>query len=648
MESVPTQIADTLLAAGTITKEKYQAALNHFKKYGEAIEESLIETRAIDEETLLKQLAKLYRTRYVSTEKLKRAEIPSDVLKMIPLKLASQHNIFPILFDKKMGELFIVSANPTNVVIREDVLKHASVPRVRSFMARPAAIKAAIAKFYRGDIHAFSNLDKDGYAAYTNMMDVYERQLLDEESMVLSLATVGNRSERMISEADIERGSARSDAESGIRSGTGLSTTIEMLRVMVSLLESSRGELAGHSVQTSHHAELMCRRIGLSDREIGAITIAALLHDLGKGSPYHLTPLNVAEWDGHRTAALKRFENPIRLFQSIDLPDETMQTLKHMYERADGNGLPDGLKGKDIPLGARILAVADTFTDLMSNPRNPYRRTLSNEEALQVIGKVKNQVFDANLVDLFCIVVAGDDIKRQLLTGAQTVLLVDADAEQSTIMDLQLTSRGFQVRTARTADKALKMLIGSPTSIVISEVELEPFDGFKLKEQLNADKHTRGVPFFFFTSRAASKDVEKGFGLGAQDYLVKPSTIDVIVAKINKHLGEKSGDTSVGVSGSLKEMSLPDLVQILSHGRKSGCLKLAKGEHRGEIHFLNGDIINALLGQLRGEEAFFEMLRFQEGTFTLNPNFKAESRVITMTAEMLLLEGMRRFDEDMR
>ncbi len=643
------QIIDRLLADGVISQEKHQQALNHAKQKGEFIEESLIEVGAVDEETLLKHLAHIYRTRFVSTEKLRRAEIPSTVLGMVPAKLAMKHTVFPILYDKKIGELSIVNANPLNAQIQKDISHASGAPRVRSFVARPAAIKASIAKFYRGDIHAFASVDKEGRAAYHDMMNVYERQLLDEESLVVSLANVSGQGERMLSSEEMQRSAERPDpAPQSQGGGTNITSLLEMLRVMVSLLESSRGELAGHSVQTAHFTETMCNRIGLADRDTAATVMAALLHDLGKGSPYHLTPFNVAEWDGHRTAAEKRFENPQRLFQSVELPEPTVKTLRHMYERVDGKGIPDGMAGKEIPLGARILAMADTYADLTANPRNPYRRTLGTEEAMQVLQKAKNKVFDPNLVDLFGIVVAGDDLKRQLLTGAQSILLIDADPEQCAVLDLQLTSRGFKVRTARTSDLAFKAISEALPSLIISEVELEPVDGFTLKEQLNSKKETQEIPFIFFSAHAVSADVEKGFGLGAQDYLVKPSSVDIIIAKMNKYLSEKPGQTADGVSGSLREMSLPDLVQILSHGRKNGQLKLNMGQHRGELHFVNGDIYNALFDKLRGEEAFFQMLRFRDGTFMLNPNFEAGSRVIQMTAEMLLLEGMRRFDEDNR
>jgi DNA-binding response OmpR family regulator len=268
---------------------------------------------------------------------------------------------------------------------------------------------------------------------------------------------------------------------------------------------------------------------------------------------------------------------------------------------------------------------------------------------MEVLNKGRGKVFDPNLVDLFGTVVAGDDLKRQLLTGAEAILIVESDPENCAILDMQLTTRGFKVRTARTADAALALLKQETVGLVLSEVDLKPFDGFELKKRLNADPALKKIPFFYFTARAGSADVAKGFELGAQDYLVKPSPVDIVAMKMQKFLEQaQPAEAKGGVSGSLKEMSIPDLVQILAHGRKTGLLRLTSGAQRGEIHFVNGDMYNAMCGKLRGEEAFFALVKFREGSFALDPSFTASERVIKMNAEMLLLEGLRRYDEDNR
>jgi hypothetical protein len=100
-----------------------------------------------------------------------------------------------------------------------------------------------------------------------------------------------------------------------------------------------------------------------------------------------------------------------------------------------------------------------------------------------------------------------------------------------------------------------------------------------------------------------------------------------------------------GVAGSLKEMGLPEIIQVLWHGRKTGALKVKSGREGGEIHLVDGHIYNALWGTLRGAEAFYAMLTVPDGDFVLDPNVRAPQQVITDSPEALLLEAMRRMDE---
>ena len=92
-------------------------------------------------------------------------------------------------------------------------------------------------------------------------------------------------------------------------------------------------------------------------------------------------------------------------------------------------------------------------------------------------------------------------------------------------------------------------------------------------------------------------------------------------------------------------MGLPELVQVLFHSRKTGNLRIRGAAGAGEIHFMDGQVVNALYGQIRGADAFYQMLKVTDGEFGLDPGFKPQAKVITDSPEALLLEGMRRLDE---
>jgi len=158
------------------------------------------------------------------------------------------------------------------------------------------------------------------------------------------------------------------------------------------------------------------------------------------------------------------------------------------------------------------------------------------------------------------------------------------------------------------------------------------------------------LPWVIVTGRTGRNDAAKAFELGAADYMAKPVSADLLVAKLKQIIEREAQRTGQarGVSGSLLEMGLPDMVQVLWHGRKSGSLKIRSGTDSGEIHFVNGAIFNALWTTLRGEEAFYAMLKLADGDFALDPNFVSPQQVIMDSPEALLLEGMRRMDEGTR
>jgi DNA-binding response OmpR family regulator len=198
----------------------------------------------------------------------------------------------------------------------------------------------------------------------------------------------------------------------------------------------------------------------------------------------------------------------------------------------------------------------------------------------------------------------------------------------------------------RAADQALKVAEAGNVRYVLSEVELAPFDGFELLQRLRRAEKTASVPFLFVARSSDAAAVDRAFSLGAQDYVVKPTTGDVLAGKLRRmQAPTQKSDVSTGVAGSLKDLALPDLIQILFHGRKGGKLAVKSSGRNGELHFQEGRLAHALIDELAGEEAVYEMLTFTDGTFALDPSFQPTTTTIQTSPEMVILEGLRRLDE---
>ena len=165
-------------------------------------------------------------------------------------------------------------------------------------------------------------------------------------------------------------------------------------------------------------------------------------------------------------------------------------------------------------------------------------------------------------------------------------------------------------------------------------------DGLSLLVEARRAPWGADLPWLILTRRQGREDAQRAFELGAIDYVIKPAVTEVLVAKLKKALEKRAAAATGGVSGSLAEMSLPDLVQILWHGRKSGALRIRRGAEAGEVHLTEGMVVNAMWGKLRGEEAFYAMLVSRTANLRSIPNFRAPDGVlITASPESLSARG---------
>jgi len=646
LPAINKKVGNLLLKLGLLKPEQFEKAMEAATTAHQRIEDTIIELGMVSEQDVLKSLATHHKTRFVSTEKLAKAEINRATLEMVPRQVAETFQVYPVMFDPQSRALSLVTPDPDDAEVLRQIQISSGAKEIRAFVARPAGVRAAIAKSYGGDIHAFALLDRNAHAQFSAMLDVYERNVVTDVSMTAALARESSDKgrERVLSEADMKQGQKR--ANTAASSQASNDDMLELLNVMVSLLENSRPDLRGHSAHVARLTRRMLERINVAPSAISAVVAAAFMHDIGKMSAFHLTSLNCSEYDGHKTAAQKAVTTPARVLESVHLARETVDALEQMYERDDGKGFPQGITGKDISLGARVLAITDTYADLTQNPRNPYRKTLMPAEACGILAKYKESIFDPHLVDLFKNMVMGEDIRAKLLANRYVALLVDPDPEETTVLELRMIEQGFETKTARGAEQAIKLLQEGQVDLVISEVDLPQGDGLGLLAEARKHPWGKDVVWIFHTRRQGRADAQRAFELGVADYVAKPAPTDVFVAKMKAQLDQRAQRTGPrGVSGSLKEMGLPELVQVLFHGRKTGSLRIRSGNNAGEIHFTDGQIVNALFDKIRGTDAFYQMLKLQDGEFGLDPSFVPQARVINESPEALLLEGMRRMDE---
>lgn len=172
------------------------------------------------------------------------------------------------------------------------------------------------------------------------------------------------------------------------------------LQALVTALDFRDNETQGHSFRVVDYAVLVAQVMGITESDMGWIRYGAILHDVGKiGIPDSILlkpgKLNAEEWE-----QMKRHpELGFRMLQHIEFLRPALDIVLSHQERYDGTGYPSGLSGKEIPLGARIFAVVDTFDAMTSN--RPYRAALSIEMARDEVRRFSGSQFDPRVTEAF-------------------------------------------------------------------------------------------------------------------------------------------------------------------------------------------------------------------------------------------------------
>ena len=174
----------------------------------------------------------------------------------------------------------------------------------------------------------------------------------------------------------------------------------DSLTVLANAIEARDAYTRGHVERVSSYSVMIAREMGMDDDEVDAVELGAILHDIGKiaihesilTKPGELTPEEMSEMRKHPE---------IGAFMIKDIPYLVPATpiIKYHHERYDGKGYPEGLAGENIPLYARIMAIADLFDALTTD--RPYHEALSPQEAIAYIQNETGKHFDPRIVEVF-------------------------------------------------------------------------------------------------------------------------------------------------------------------------------------------------------------------------------------------------------
>src|SRR4051812_10575683 len=203
----------------------------------------------------------------------------------------------------------------------------------------------------------------------------------------------------------------------------------------------------GHIRRVQSHATKLAHSVGVTDDKLlKAIEAAALLHDMGKlavpeyilNKPGKLTESEFEKMKLHASVGAD-------ILSAIDFPYPVVPIVRHHHESWNGSGYPSGIKGTDIPIGARILAVVDCFDALTSD--RPYRPALSDDDALAILNERRGTMYDPMIVDAFSRLHAS--LPKDQPAGGPTSAVLNSISRRTSKTALpQVAAKGNVVSTA--------------------------------------------------------------------------------------------------------------------------------------------------------------------------------------------------------
>jgi CheY-like chemotaxis protein len=233
------------------------------------------------------------------------------------------------------------------------------------------------------------------------------------------------------------------------------------------------------------------------------------------------------------------------------------------------------------------------------------------------------------------------------MTTIRKVLLADPDLTSVRALTRALRQKGCQVYSARDGARALELAVLRHPDLVLFDHACPVLDARTFTDILRTNPRTDTIPVVV---TASAEDADEAMREGPGALLRKPYNLDEVLAHIDDLLARaerarNDAGESQEIEGALAQLALPDLLQTLALGRRTGRVALRRGNERGEVDLVEGRPVDARAGTVQGEKALYRLLDWAEGTFSFVPGPAAAEARIGRGADEVLLEAARQADE---
>ncbi|MFH1626147.1 MAG: HD domain-containing phosphohydrolase [Pseudomonadota bacterium] len=331
-----------------------------------------------DEEKILHSLTRLFRK--------ENYEVFTTTSAREGLETVVEHEISLVLSDQRMPEM-------TGTEFLRQV-KRKSPDTIRVILTGCTDMAAAVQAINEGEVYRFITKPWDDLELKIIVSHAVKQYELVKENRELTFLTKKQNTELRDLNRNLEQKVRDRTQEIEEKNKELKKNFFDAIKVFVGLLELYNPELGGHSKRVAAISDSIARRCKLGETDVELVEVSALLHDIGFiGVPENILNRDPSELTPPEKTLVTK--HPIlgqSAIASIENLREAGLVIRSHHERFDGKGYPDGLKDKEIPLGARIIAVASAYDELVNE------NGFSKEDALSHLKKQSGYDFDPEVV----------------------------------------------------------------------------------------------------------------------------------------------------------------------------------------------------------------------------------------------------------
>ena len=406
------------------------------------------------------------------------------------------------------------------------------------------------------------------------------------------------------------------------------------VKLLFDALTRNRPEIIDTCRVTAHYARLLATTSGLKRKSQQALLLAIYLKEIG----HYNGQDDTIESNIFSLVPTPPYEKSALMLEKIEDSFKLSEIISKINRPA-----------ADSPIETRILTLLNWFIEKLGPgidkeiTANDFYRQLDREPA---------GLIDKRLAEELLQIISHEQHLSGHAQSSGVILVIDPTFERDhSDLYTRFIKENYEISFAQNAEQAAALLKQQPALLIISEIGGDNYNGIKFCEE--SKKSNPNLPFIFFTTEDQDKTISEALLAGADDFLSKESSYQVLFLKMNRFIQRsrrsRNQTSGSGVSGSLQEMGFMETVQILANREKDALIKLTdKDNNQATVYLHAGEIIYASYKNLEGESAVYELLNWEDGFFQVDTPKKLPERNVFGSTEAIMLEGCRLLDEELR